>query len=46
MIDPTNIIIGASKNIIDGMHELYNAFAGFVINPIESASESDLILLI
>ncbi len=46
MIDPNNIITGAYKNIIDGMYELYNAFNGFVINLIESASESDLMLLI
>ena len=46
MIDQTNIITGASKIIIDGMYELYNAFNGFVINLIESASESDLMSLI
>ena len=46
MIEPSNIFIGASKNIIDGVHELYNAFTGFVISLIESSSESDLKLLI
>ena len=39
--EPDNILTGASKGFIDGMQELYNGFTGFVINPIENASEPD-----
>ena len=39
--EPSNILTGASKGFIDGMQELYNGFTGFVINPIENASEPD-----
>ena len=39
--EPDNIISGASQGIMDGMKELYDGFTGFVINPIEKASEPD-----
>ena len=39
--EPSNILTGASKGIIDGMQELYDGFTGFVINPIENASNND-----
>ena len=38
--EPSNIITGASQGIIDGMQELYDGFTGFVINPIEKATDS------
>ena len=39
--EPSNIIMGASQGIIDGMQELYDGFTGFVINPIEKATDSN-----
>ena len=40
--EPTNIINGASKGLIDGFEELKKGFTGLVINPIESTSNMDL----
>ena len=36
--EPTNIITGTQKGLIDGFLELYNGFTGLVINPIEKAA--------
>lgn len=35
--EPSNIIIGTQKGLIDGFQELYKGFTGFIINPIEKA---------
>ena len=40
--EPSNILTGASKGLIDGFQELYNGFTGLVVSPIERNINSSL----